>query len=302
MTDRDTVEKIKGVIPACITPMHESGDIDYDSLEKQIAYLTRQDIRGLFLNGTTGEGAYLSRSEKAQILRMARSVMKKDQLLFAACINPSTSEVIKELRSLEKTRPDFFVSVAPYYLNASQDVVRQHFREIAGASPAPMIIYNIPQNTNNGMDFVTLLDLIETDNIAGIKDSSGDFCTFSRGVLSTAEELFAWIQGEDFLDAASYMIGVKAVVTGLGNICLKPYIDMYSGADQGSGREVLEEQRKINALYKIIECSPGNGIAAIKAACSLLKRSKPWTRVPALRVSSAELDEIKTVLKALDLL
>jgi 4-hydroxy-tetrahydrodipicolinate synthase len=302
MTERDTLIKIKGVIPACITPMHESGDIDYGSLEKQIAYLSGQDIRGLFLNGTTGEGAYLAGSEKAQILRVARSVMRKDQFLYAACIKPSTAEVIKELRTLEKTRPDFLVSVAPYYLKASQDVVLQHFREIAGASPAPLIIYNIPQNTNNGMDFVSLLDLIETDNIAGIKDSSGDFCTFSRGVLSTAGKPFAWIQGEDFLDAASYMIGANAVVTGLGNVCLKPYIDMYSAADQGSGREVLEGQRKINALYKIIECAPGNGIAAIKAACSLLTRSKPWTRVPALRVSNAELDEIKTALKGLDLL
>ncbi|UCG00232.1 MAG: dihydrodipicolinate synthase family protein, partial [Spirochaetaceae bacterium] len=39
-------ERLKGVIPAIITPMDEQGKIDFDLVEKQAAYLSEEGVNG----------------------------------------------------------------------------------------------------------------------------------------------------------------------------------------------------------------------------------------------------------------
>ncbi len=104
------------------------------------------------------------------------------------------------------------------------------------------------------------------------------------------------------LDAAAYLIGAKTVVTGLGNVWIDPYIEMSQAAHQGDRIGVLEAQKKINALFEIVECAPGKGISAIKAACSLLGRSKLGMSIPSLRVNTKELNKIKCIVEGLELL
>jgi 4-hydroxy-tetrahydrodipicolinate synthase len=301
MTDQITARKLRGVIPALITPMEDNGNIDYNSLEKQIAYLCQADITGLFVNGTTGEGAYLSTSKKVEVLNVVGSVAAKDMILCAACIKPSTIEVIDEVTAFEKVEVDFLVAVTPYYAKVSQEVVLMHFKEIAASASIPLIIYNIPQNTNNPIEFKTIEELIRVENIAGIKDSSGNFINFSRGILCTPISNFVWIQGEDLLDAAAYLLGATAAVTGLGNVWIDPYVAMRQSANQGDMIGVLDAQKKINALVEIVECAPGKGISAIKAACSLLGRSKPGMSIPSLRLNAEELTKIKRIVEDLQL-
>ena len=108
--------RLKGVIPAIISPMDEQGKIDFDLLGKQAAYLSEAGVHGFFIGGTTAEGAYLSTEEKGEIFKVVRQVIKADQFLCAAYIRPSTTAVLEQMRALEATEPDYIVTVTPYYL------------------------------------------------------------------------------------------------------------------------------------------------------------------------------------------
>jgi len=83
--------------------------------------------------------------------------------------------VLRELRSLARLEPEYVVAVSPYYLAMRQQDILEHFRQIAREAPAPLILYNIPGNTHNPMTLDTILELAQESNVAGIKDSSGDF-------------------------------------------------------------------------------------------------------------------------------
>ena len=50
-----TDKSIRGVIPAILTPMDESGSVDYGLLEKQARYLSEAGVNGFFIGGTTAE-------------------------------------------------------------------------------------------------------------------------------------------------------------------------------------------------------------------------------------------------------
>jgi 4-hydroxy-tetrahydrodipicolinate synthase len=298
MTAKET-KQLKGVIPAIITPMNERGRIDYVLLEKQAAYLSEAGVNGFFIGGTTAEGAYLSTEEKGEVFKVVRRVTEGKQFLCAAYIRPSTDAVLAQMRSLEATEPDYIVAVTPYYLSMRQEDIVEHYRRVAAAATAPLILYNIPGNTHNPIALETVLELAEEKNVVGIKDSTGNYIGFSRGVLGPSPEGFVWIQGEDYLDGPSLMIGCDGIVTGLGNARIDPYIRIYRAARDGDWQTVRECQARINVLYGIIRLC-GNSIAAAKAASELAGRGSRWMRQASQSLTDPQMKEVAAVLREFD--
>jgi 4-hydroxy-tetrahydrodipicolinate synthase len=297
-----STKQLHGIIPAVITPMTQKGHIDFTLLEKQIAYLSSAGVHGMFVNGTTGEGAYLTTPEKVEIFRLAKHVTAGRQFLCAACLQPSTQAVLAEIQAFEPLEPDFIVAVTPYYYEVTQEVIIRHYRELARHSPAPVIVYNIPSRTHNPIALETLFELTHVENIVGTKDSSGDFVTFSRGVYSESYLQFAWIQGEDYLDGPAFLIGADGIVTGLGNVWIDPYLAMYEAFKANNPAGIHQAQKQINGLYEIIQTTGGKIVPSIKTGAMLLGRSTQWMRISGLSLQEYEILQVKEVLVQLGLL
>jgi len=295
-------KKLEGIIPALILPVNEKGKINFILLEEQVAYLILAGVNGLFINGTTGEGAWLTTDEKVEVFKVVKEISEGKVFLCAACIQPSTKMVINEIKAFEKLEPDYIVAVTPYYYSVSQNVIIEHFKKIAQYSSIPLIIYNIPQCTHNKIELSTVLRLAQGENIAGVKDSSGDFISFTRGVYTSVPESFSWIQGEDYLDGPAFNCGANGIVTGLGNVFIEPYIQMYKEAKKGNATKVNEIQIKINELYEIIQVSGGKVIPAIKTGVALLGRSTNWMKISSQTLSKQEVEKVKIVLRNLNLI
>jgi 4-hydroxy-tetrahydrodipicolinate synthase len=292
---------LKGIIPAVITPMRKDGTIHEALLKKQVTYLSKAGIHGFLINGTTGEGPFLSRDEKRRTFAVTRRASKRKQFLCLTCIQPSTELTLDEILAFESLQPDFVVVTTPFYFTVSQKEIVHHFEKIAEQSPFPVIAYNIPQCTHNKIDYETMLEICSMEKVVGLKDSSGDFITFSRVVRRRGKREFAWIQGEDSLDAESLILGTSGVVTGLGNVWIEPYVQMYRAAEEGDFRRVQELQKKINRLYKVLQVAGNKTIPAIKAATFLLGRGQKWLKSPLLPLNDGELSRVRKVLTDLGL-
>ena len=301
MLDMINKKRLEGVIPALILPVNEKGKIDFKLLEKQATYLISAGVNGLFINGTTGEGAWLTTDEKVEAFKVAKEISEGKVFLCAACIQPSTEIVINEIKAFEKLEPDYIVAVTPYYYSVSQNVIIEHFKKIAQYSSIPLIIYNIPQCTHNKIELSTILKLAQEENIAGVKDSSGDFISFTRGVYTSVPESFSWIQGEDYLDGPAFNCGANGIVTGLGNVWIEPYIKMFQAAKARNNSRVNEIQKEINNLYELIQITGGKVIPAIKAAVTLLGRSAKWMKMLSLTLGDEDIEKVKKVIIKLGL-
>ena len=294
-------KKLEGVIPALILPVNEKGKTNFKLLEKQTTYLVSAGVNGLFINGTTGEGAWLTTDEKVEAFKVAKEMSEGKVFLCAACIQPSTEMVINEIRDFEKLEPDYIVAVTPYYYGVSQNVIIEHFKKIAQYSSIPLIIYNIPQCTHNKIELSTILKLSQEENIAGVKDSSGDFISFTRGACTSVPESFSWIQGEDYLDGPAFNCGANGIVTGLGNVWIEPYIKMYQAARARNNSRVNKMQKEIDNLYELIQVTRGKVIPAIKAAVTLLGRSTKWMKILSLTLGDEDIEKVKRVIIKLGL-
>jgi len=293
-------KRLEGIIPASILPVNENGKINFKFLEKHIVYLISAGVNGLFINGTTGEGAWLTIEEKIQVIKTVTEISKGKVFLCAACLQPSTEMVINEIRAVERYEPDYIVAVTPYYYSVSQETIMEHFKKIANYSSSPLIIYNIPQCTHNKLELTTMLKLAKEENIAGIKDSSGDFVSFTRGVYTPVPNSFSWIQGEDYLDGPAFNIGTDGVVTGLGNVFIEPYVRMYQESKKGNYQKVNEIQKRINELYEIIQLTGGKVIPAIKFGVALLGRSTKWMKIFSLTLGKEDTEKVKRVITTLE--
>jgi 4-hydroxy-tetrahydrodipicolinate synthase len=296
---------IEGVIPAVITPFGEDGTIDFNLLEQQVDYLTSAGAHGFFIGGTTSEGAYLTREERKEIFTVARRVTKGTLTLYVVFLRPHTDMVLEEMRDFAELEPDYVAAVTPFYYGVDQNTLYKHFMKIADAAPAPLVLYNIPQNTYNNIAVETTLRLAENERIVGIKDSSGaiaPFANYTRGLLSRqSRDGFSWLQGEDLLDAPSLLLGAPAVVTGLGNVFVEPYVRMFEACRNGDREEVLEQQRFINSLAGIIDAAGGKVIPAIKTAAEILGRASARMRIDSMELNGEEKKAVRGVLEELEL-
>ena len=110
----------------------------------------------------------------------------------------ATHKVEKTLRRLERLPFQGIVSVCPYYNRPSQDGLIAHFRRIAAATERDVLIYNIPYRTAVNLANDSLLELAETRNIVGVKDSSGSLAQSLDLLIAQARD-FAVLTGEDAL-------------------------------------------------------------------------------------------------------
>ncbi len=296
-----TQRPIEGVIPAPLSSFDGERNFDYDAFARRIEYLVEEGVHGVFLAGTTAEGAYITAEERSRAADTVRRIAGDAVTIYAVVIRPGTRQVIQELTELKGTPVTTVAAVTPFYMDVDQREVETHYREIADASPLPLMLYNIPQNTKNRLCIETVIRLSDHPNIVGIKDSSGDFMAFVHGMLSV-EGGFAWIQGEDRLDAPSLLMGAPGIVTGLGNVNVRPHVEMYRAVQAGDREKALDCQRRINAMARIIDAADGKVIQAIKTGASMLGRGNSRMRLPAMDLTPAQAGRVRETMREVGLL
>ena len=63
------MQVLNGSIVALVTPMIESGDVDYDALEKLIDWHIANGTNGIVSVGTTGESATLNLEDHLKVIK-----------------------------------------------------------------------------------------------------------------------------------------------------------------------------------------------------------------------------------------
>ena len=134
----------RGLGVALITPFKSDMSIDFEALERLVNYQLDNGADFLCILATTGETPCLTRSEKDEITRVVKSVVKGRVPLLKYCGGNNTRAVIEEMKSSDWEGIDGILSICPYYNKPSQEGLYQHFKAIAEASPLPLVLYNVP--------------------------------------------------------------------------------------------------------------------------------------------------------------
>lgn len=286
--------EVKGIIAAMTTPMFEDGSINEQELRNQVERFTASNIHALFCLGTNGEFYALSFEEKIRVMEIVIEQNKGRLPIYAGTGCTSTSETIKLTQIAKNLGADCVSLISPYYAQCSQDMIYNHFKDVADAVDIPIILYNMPARTGNNIDYPTVAKLSKHPNIYGVKDSSGNFDNMLRYIEATDPSEFAVLSGNDSLILWNLLAGGKGGIAGISNILpdvLASIYDLFVAGDLNEARRVQDSIRPIRDCLKY-----GNPNSIIKRAVNLLGHPVGPARAP-FHIQSEVID--KAILEAL---
>ena len=165
---------ITGSIVALVTPMLESGDVDWRGLERLIDWHIDSGTNVISLVGTTGEASTLSHEEHREVIRFGVAHAGGRIPVMAGTGSNSTTEAIELTVAAAEAGADSVLVVTPYYNRPTQEGMFQHFKAIASSINLPIVLYNVPSRTASDLSDEIVLRLSQIENIVGLKDATGD--------------------------------------------------------------------------------------------------------------------------------
>lgn len=289
-----------GSFVALVTPMFDSGEIDYASLAQLVEFHIQNNTHGIVAVGTTGESATLPFQEHIKVIQFIVECTSGKIPVLAGTGANSTDEAVSLTKHVEKLGVDGFLSVVPYYNKPQQAGLVAHFNAIASASTLPLMLYNVPSRTVVDMETSTVLSLSSHPNIVGIKDATGDLNRLEE-LKSALPKDFLLFSGDDASGCAFLNKGGHGVISVTANIAPAQMAAMCEHAFTKQYDEAIAIDTKLQRLHHTLFLEP-NPVLPKWALYKMNKMKSPFLRLPMVLPELNQQISIEQELKELGLI
>ncbi|EJP73557.1 MAG: dihydrodipicolinate synthase [SAR86 cluster bacterium SAR86B] len=213
------MQVLKGSLVALVTPFHESGEVDYDSLESLVQWHIDEGTNGIVSVGTTGESATLSIEEHLEVIKKTVEYASGKIPIIAGTGANSTQEAVDLTRESQALGADYSLLVTPYYNKPTQAGLIKHYEKIASEIDMPQILYNVPTRTACDLIPASVDVLAKIPNIVGIKEAVDETKRINELIeISKKHETFSIYSGDDPTFYNSLTLGSSGVISVAANI------------------------------------------------------------------------------------
>jgi 4-hydroxy-tetrahydrodipicolinate synthase len=285
---------LRGTGVALVTPFTASLDIDFPALERVIDFVIKGGVEYLVTLGTTGETPTLSRQEKISLIKFTYEKAAGRVPVVVGIGGNNTEELLHDLEEFPLDKSVAVLSASPYYSKPSQEGLFQHYRELAKVSPKPILLYNVPGRTGRNINSSTILRLAhEVDNIAGIKEASGDMAQCMQ-ILRDKPEDFLVVSGDDALAFPQIACGMEGVISVAANSFPAKFSEMVRAALKADLKKAKSLNDELIEGYDLLFAE--NNPAGVKAALSELGVIGNHLRLPLVPLSEGLNQKLKSYL------
>jgi len=169
---------LQGIFTPNIVPFHDDFSINEEELRRYVEWLIEKGVTGLYPNGSTGEFIRLSFDQRPRVVEIMADQARGRVPILAGAAEPNMEMVLQAARSYADLGCRAISVTGPYYFKVSQESIEHYFRELSARSPIDIIVYNIPQFSNEISLEVLKRLARDCPRIVGIKDSSRDMPRF----------------------------------------------------------------------------------------------------------------------------
>lgn len=262
------IEKFEGLVAAPFTPMDSKGNLNTDLIPRYYKMLEKNGIKGVFINGSTGEGPSLTTKEKQLNASKWAECLKNGGKIRVINLVGGTSynECIEQAVFSCEAGISAVAVVAPYYFKPVNDEQLAEFVAKTGeAVPGmPVYFYHIPSLTGVSMPMTGFLKRISTmlGNFAGIKYTAEDFMDF-LSCLNYQDGKYDLLWGRDESLLSALVLGCRGVIGSTYNYAAPLYHELISAFRNGDLAEAGRLQQKSVDMITLLE--KYGGIASGKA-------------------------------------
>ena len=296
------MEKIKGLIDAPFTPFHEDGSLNLAPIPEYAALLARNGLKGVFINGSSGEGYMLTEEERMQLAEAWMAAVPED---FKVIVHVGSTSVMSSRRLAEHAQKigawGIGAMATPFPKIGSIEQLCRYW-EIASAAPElPFYYYHIP--AFNGA-FLSMYDFLKAvdgriPNFAGIKYTFESLYEYNR-CRRYQNGKFDMLHGQDeTILPCLAMGGAQGGIGGTTNYngrCLTGILEAWEKGDLEKARQLQDFAQDVIDVI----CNFRGNIVGGKRIMKLIGLDLGPNRVPFMSVTEEEEQELRRQLEAID--
>jgi 4-hydroxy-tetrahydrodipicolinate synthase len=286
----------EGIHTALITPFR-SGQVDEEALRAHVERQIEAGVDGVVPCGSTGESATLSHLEHRRVVEIVVDAVKGRVPVIAGTGSNSTREAIELTLHAKQAGADGSLLLSPYYNKPTQEGIYAHYAAIAEATRFPLVIYNIPGRTSSNIAPEIIARLARLEHVVGIKEACGNVDQIAHVIAKCPQE-FSVLSGDDSLTLPLLALGAKGVISTTSNVAPRQIGELVRRFQRGDVAGAQALHYSLLPLFDVLFCET-NPIP-VKAAVAELGGCSPEIRLPLTRITDANLERLKVVLKDLE--
>lgn len=168
-----------GVYPVMLTPFHEDGSVDYDSLGRLVDWYIAKGVAGLFADCQSSEMFFLTLEERVKISQYVKErAAGKVPVVASGHISDSLDEQVRELNAIANTGVDAVILITNRLAaeNEGDEVWMENLKKILSMLPEDMAFgfYECPYPYKRIITPEELKWCADTGRCYFIKDTSCD--------------------------------------------------------------------------------------------------------------------------------
>lgn len=291
--------RLKGLVAATFTPFKDNGDIHLDLIERVVDDLVNQQIAGMYVLGSTGEGLSLTFDERCQV---AKTFVEKAGSRIPAIIqvgHESLRQGAQLAAHAEQIGAAAVSAMAPVYFKpASQCELIDTLIELARAAPSlPFYYYHIPALTGINVDPIDFLRQAKEaiPNLAGIKFTAPQVHQF-QACLELDPQQFEIMWGTDEMLLSGLAAGAQAAIGSTYNFAAPIYHRLIQHFERGEVASANQWQARAQAIVRTFVPF---GRGSQKAIMSLIGMDLGPTRLPISTLTSEQKTKLHSELEKL---
>ena len=167
------MEKITGLVNAPFTPMYPNGDVNYSVIPAYAAMLAKNGLKGVFINGSSGEGYMLTTEER---IKLAEAWIAAVPEGFKVIVHVGSCCLRESVRLAEHAAAagawGIGAMAPPFPKIGRVEELVKYCETIAAAAPElPFYYYHIPAFNGAFLPMIDMLKAVDgrIPNFAGIK-------------------------------------------------------------------------------------------------------------------------------------
>jgi 4-hydroxy-tetrahydrodipicolinate synthase len=235
---------IKGIFTPNLTPFLDDGRINEGELRRMVNWLIEKGVGGLYPNGSTGEFIRLSFEERKRVIQIVAEENRGRVPILAGAAETNLTMILDACRTYADLGCVAVSITGPYYYKVSQESIEYFFRELAKRSPIDIVLYNIPQYSNEISVPVLKRLALDCPRIVGVKDSSRDFPRFlsTLNAIKPQRPDFACLIGCEEILFPSLLMGADGGTIASSGVVPEVIVKLYNEFLAGNWEEAKRIQ------------------------------------------------------------
>ena len=215
--------ELRGAFTALVTPMKESGEVDYEGFRRLVSFQIEEGIDGIVPLGTTGETPTLEEDEEDRLIEIAVKEAKGKVPVIVGTGSNDTKHMVIYTERAKRMGADAALVVTPYYNKPNDDGLLRHF-EAAAKVGIPVIVYNIASRSGRNIPTPLMEKISRISGIVGVKEASGDINQMGDVIREIAlprkaqGKSFTVLSGDDALTLPLAALGGDGIISVISNL------------------------------------------------------------------------------------